>query len=102
MRSGKDEPTDLSILHQKLTDAGIEHEYREHPVAKAEPQVLGLIGYFPSGTHQIIIDTPTDKISIIRGSVSFGDFELYSLGGGKWDADRFYTEDEVIEALKNL
>ena len=112
LRPGRKDPTDLSKLHRLLTKAGIKHIYREHPYAKAEPQVLGLIGYFPTGTHQIIIGESSSpycipkktipkktmkQISIIRGAVSFGDFELYGRG---FDCERFYTEEEVLEEIK--
>lgn len=101
MRQGKDEATDLETLHKMLTEAGIEHEYREHPVKVAEPKVLDLIGYYPTGTHQILVKN--GNISIIRGAASFGDFELYSLGDDRrFGADRFATEQEVLEALKNV
>lgn len=97
-RRGKDEPTDLKTLSDKLTKIGIEHEYKPHRLTELEPQVLELIGYFPAGTHQIIIPRGDSSISIIRGSASFGDFELFGAG---FEADRFETEEEVIEALKN-
>lgn len=96
MRLGRNEPTDLKTLSGMLKALGIEHIYRKHPVATLEPQVLDAIGYFPTGTHQILIESYNEPISIIRGSVSFGDFELYGEG---FDAERFETEEEVIKAL---
>lgn len=93
--------TNLETLHRKLLEEGIEHIYKQHPAVGREPQVLDLIGYFPTGTHQILIgdgDRIGDQcVSIIRGFCSFGDFELY---GNQFNVDRFETEEEVIKALK--
>ena len=91
----KEHETDLSKLHDMLTEKGIEHVYKKHPAAVAEPQAAKLLGMnaHPVGTHQILIG----DISIIRGFASFGLFELY---GGGFEADRFTSEEEVLEALK--
>ena len=97
-RHPKDEPTDLETLSKKLTEAGIEHEYREHPAYVHERGVVDIIGYYPAGTHQILVGKGENRrVSIIRGAVSFGYFELYGIG---FEADRFETEEEVINALK--
>lgn len=97
--NGPEFRTDLATLSKMLTELKMEHVYQEHRGA-AEKKVLELIGYFPGGTHQIIID----GISIIRGMVSFGHFELYSLYNSKLGDNpvRYATEEEVITALTNL
>lgn len=88
--------TSLLKLHRMLNKKGIEHIYREHPAAVAEPQASRLLGMpaHPVGTHQILID----DLSIIRGFASFGMFEAF---GGKWkdDPERFESEEELIKNL---
>lgn len=93
----KEDEVDLSVLHQKLIEEGIEHSYEQHPAAVREPDAAAILGrkYHPVGSHQIRIKE--GNISIIRGMASFGLFELY---GGRFDCDRFDIEEDVIEALK--
>ncbi len=90
----KEQRHDLSKLHTLLEEKGIKHIYKEHPAAVAEPQAAQIVGLdaHPAGSHQIKVG----KISIIRGFASFGMFELL---GGKFDCDRFETEEEVVIAL---
>lgn len=88
--------TDLSKLHEMLDKAGIKHIYRVHPGAELEPQVLDLIGYFPAGTHQIIVPDVDWKLSIIRGMVSWGFYEVYD---GE-NCTRFDTPRKVVNFIK--
>lgn len=87
----KDCPSNLNALHRLLEDEGIKHEFKEHPVALHE-NVKPLIGYNPTGDHQIIVK----GVSIIRGVVSFGYYEIMNTDGNTL---RFETEDEVLAWL---
>src|SRR3990167_3720168 len=88
---------DLTKLSALLTERGIKHELRKHPAAVAEPQVKDLIGYWPTGEWQIIIG----KYSVIRGMVSFGDYEIMNIGDGDKfkDPERFKTPEALVEQL---
>ena len=94
---GKDYNTDLKELHQMMQSLGIEHIYRRHPITETEP-VKDVIGYNPTGDYQIIIPGLDWKYSIIRGMVSFGDYEVHD----RLEAIRFKTAEEVVGYLKEL
>ena len=106
-------PTDLSKLHALLVEERIPHRYREHVGAKemgtGGVTAKDILGYVPSGTHQIILLHPKPKkrgeevwlYSIIRGMVSFGDFEIYDYK--KKDVmGRFTREALMIGFIKRL
>lgn len=90
---------DLRPLQKLLDKHKIPYIVRVHPVVMAEPQVERLIGYYPTGRFQIIIDK---GISCVRGMVSFGEYEIMSIRGDKRfpDPERFTTARAVIEAVK--
>lgn len=94
---GKDSKTDLTLLDKLLTERGIKHELRVHPVAAEEP-VKDIIGYNPAADWQIIID---DKYSVIRGAVSFGAYEIMNIAGGrKFETpERFSSATALVAAL---
>ena len=97
----KEYPIDLHDLNELLNgEPNIYHEMREHPVKIEEPQVKDVIGYFPAGEHQIIIIHNEKTYSIIRGMVSFGDYEIY--GGDMQDPERTETAQDMFELIKKI
>jgi len=100
---GKDYPTDMSELVELLKKNKIKYKLRQHPVAKLEPQCKEVIGYFPSGDWQIIID---GEYSVIRGMISFGSYEIMKIKGdctkGKFIIpERFEKPEDLIKSLAN-
>ena len=112
----QDNPTDLKELYSSLKKEGIPCIIRRHPVAPTkneQEKIIDLIGYVPSGTHQILvldehsmeewIDEEEGRInalySIIRGMVSFGYYETYEFASK--DVDRFDTIEEVVSFIKD-
>lgn len=97
---GEDYPTDMSELTKLLDKAGISYEKRVHPVTAAEP-VKHVIGYNPAGEWQIIITTRDALYSVVRGMVSFGDYEIMRVTGvGKFgDPERFSTPQQLVKEL---
>lgn len=96
----------MSDLDAVLTHAGIKHELRPHMATIREPQVLKLLGYFPTGRWQIIIEYKDRTYSVIRGMVSFGQYEIMQLRNKKGtkgrkfgDPERFETAGELLMAL---
>lgn len=88
--------TDLKGLHELMEKEGIEHIFREHPIAKEE-DAKAIIGYNPAGDWQIIIPNKLDwDISIVRGMVSFGYYESYY----NKEIKRFNTPEEVVDWIK--
>ena len=87
---GQDYKTDLKGLSRLLKKEGIRHQLRQHPITKMEPVKL-LIGYNPAGEYQIRVG----ELSVIRGMVSFGDFEIYD---GK-ETIRTGTAEEMVEVI---
>lgn len=88
----KDYPTDLKELSNLLKEAGIEHILKEHPVTKAE-NAKKLIGYNLAGDWQITIGK---ELSVIRGMVSWGDYEAFD---GK-EVKRAETAEEMVKIIK--
>ena len=95
----EDMPTDLLTLHEQLNKAKIPHEYFERH--KPHKHVT-LVYPHMIGTHQILIGGRGEgkKISIIRGAITFGAFELY--GEGFEETERFEKEEDVIHALRKV
>lgn len=82
---------DMSELEAELKSRGIEYEIKRH--LGADPKLIDLIGYYPTGQWHVKIG----GFSIIRGMASFGDFEVY---GGKYtEPHRFQTAKELIDDL---
>ena len=82
---------DMYELQEALNKAGIKHILKRHQ--GADPRVKDLIGYYPTGEWHILIG----DVSVIRGMVSFGDYEAYR---GKYkEPERFTTPEELIAAL---
>ena len=100
--NSKEFQEDLMPLYAMLTAKKIPCSMRLHPVAKLEPQVKKLIGYFPTGTNQILIKKDKTTYSVIRGMVSFGDYEIMNIGKGKKfkDPERFITPEELVKSLR--
>ncbi len=99
--NSKEFQEDLMPLYHMLVARKIPCKMRLHPAAESEPQVKKIIGYFPSGTNQILIEKDRTTYSVIRGMVSFGDYEIMNIGKGKKfeEPERFGTPKELIEAL---
>jgi hypothetical protein len=92
---------DLQPLYAMLIAKGIKCSMRLHAVVQSEPKVKELIGYYPTGTYQIIIEKDNTTYSVIRGMVSFGDYEIMNTGKGKKfkEPERFTMPEELVEAL---
>jgi len=91
---------DLTELDKMLTAEKIPHTIRTHPLVKLEHSVIDIIGYYPTGPHQIIVK---GKYSIIRGACSFGWYELFCIKGNSDMFDqpeRFDNPKELINKLK--
>jgi hypothetical protein len=80
---------DMSELISLLRKNKIRHEVRHHPGANDHAKAL--IGYNITGEWQILIG----KVSVIRGYVSFGEYEAY-LGKYK-DPERFETAQDFLK-----
>lgn len=92
---------DLQTLSIELSKEGIKHEIRRHP--GAEPRLLEVIGYYPTGEWQILIKLPVGKLSVIRGYASFGMIEAMGVSDAILlanDPERWNTEKEFIDWLK--
>ncbi len=100
--NSKEFQEDLMSLYHMLVAQRIPCEMRLHPAAKEEPQAKEILGYFPTGTYQILIEKDKTTYSVIRGMASFGDYEIMNVGKGKKfkEPERFETPEELIEALK--
>ena len=97
--NNKEFQDDLSLLAKLLEEKGIEYELTRHQ--GADPKLLDLIGYYPTGEWQIVINK---KYSVIRGMASFGLYEVMNVKdqskGTKFaEPERFETPEELIEAL---
>jgi len=99
--NSKEFQEDLMSLYHLLVSRKIPCKIRLHPAAKAEPQCKELIGYFPSGTNQILIKKDKTIYSVIRGMVSFGDYEIMNIRKGKKfkEPERFRTPEELVKQL---
>ena len=95
---GKECPTDMYKLQELLDKKKIKYILRKHPVVELEPEVKNLIGYYPSGDWQIIIN---DTYSVVRGMVSFGSYEIMRIkGNGKFkNPERFEKPEDLINKL---
>ena len=110
----EDEKNSLEPLSIELTKANIQHKLRLHKAYerwKSLPtktkEKLNMLESL-SGKHQITIPTtePGESLSIIKGDVSFGMYEIY--GGSTndpefprlFDCNRYQTIEEVVNALK--
>ncbi len=85
---------DMSELEAELKARGIEYTIAKHPGAlEGDGKVKELIGYYPTGEWHIHVG----DVSIIRGSVSFGDYECYR---GKYkEPERFSDVKELVDDL---
>lgn len=102
MNFGIEEKTDLYDLYVALVSHEISCKIRLHPVVQHEPQVKNLIGYFPTGEYQILIEKDDATYSVIRGAVSFGLYEIMKIEGkgNKFEEpERFETPEELIKQL---
>lgn len=87
---------DLQPLKKLLEEKGADFIFKRHN--GASPEVKSLIGYYPAGEWQIIID---GKYSVIRGRASYGLYEIMNIKDGKKFADpeRFETPEELFKSL---
>lgn len=83
---------DMTELKELLEKEGIEHTFKRH--RGAEPKLLEVIGYYPTGGWHIRVG----DISVIRGYASFGDYEL--MGANDDDPIRFQGAGEVLNEIK--
>jgi len=88
----------LILATRKLK--GIKITFRKHPAAEKVPQTLDIIGYFPTGEFQILFEKDGKTVDCIRGSVSFGNYEI--LGAGLEDPERFNNPEDVIKRVRTL
>ena len=88
---GKDFSDDMSDLEHELKTRNVKYTICQHE--GASPKLLDIIGYYPTGQWHIRVG----KISIIRGYVSFGDYEC--LGGKFKEVERFTTAKELVDAI---
>ena len=112
-KESDDDLLGLLILAKKNLK-GIKITFRKHPVTKLEPKVEKLIGYFPTGTFQILFEKDGKIISCIRGAISFGAYEIMMIKGGdpNWkargqlrdpkDPERYTDPKDVIKRVREL
>ncbi len=91
--NSKEFQDDLSELKTLLDKEGIKHSFYRHE--GADPKVKELIGYYPTGEWHIRVG----KNSVIRGMVSFGDYEIYN-SEIEDDPIRFITAQETLKEIK--
>jgi hypothetical protein len=90
---GKEFQDDMSELKELLDKEDIKYTFIRHE--GANPDIKDLIGYYPTGEWHIRVG----ENSIIRGMVSFGDYEIYN-GKIKDDPVRFSTAQEMLKEIK--
>lgn len=74
---------------------------KRHPLA--EGGVKKILGYVPSGKYQIIMGGGSnEEWSIIRGMVSFGDFEIMQIKPKSYDPVRFKYLKGLINYINEL
>lgn len=104
--AGKGVNTDLRVLYimaKRELSGKVRVNIREHPVTKAQPDIKKLIGYFPTGEHQILFERGNKVVSCIRGYVSGGEFELFGVDGfNMGEPFRLKTERGVMLFVKKL
>ena len=83
---------DMTELKELLEKEDIKHIFKRH--IGANPKLLELIGYYPTGQWHIKVG----EISVIRGMVSFGAYEL--MGQHDDDPVRFEKASEVLVEIK--
>ena len=91
---------DVMPLYDLLVAKKIPCRIRLHPIIEKE-LCERLIDYALSGGFQILIEKDGTVYSVIRGGVSFGDYEIMNLGKGKKfkEPERFKTPEELVEEL---
>ncbi|HUW43584.1 MAG TPA: hypothetical protein VMV95_01305 [Bacillota bacterium] len=99
--NSKEFQEDLMPLYHLLVAQRIPCKMRLHPAVEKEPKVKELIGYYPTGENQILIEKDGTTYSVIRGMASFGAYEIMNIGKGKKfeEPERFETPEELVEAL---
>lgn len=80
-----------------LKAQGIPYTIEQH--RGANPKILPILGYYPTGKWHVIIK---DHYSVIRGMASWGLYELMNTGSTEWfpEPTRFNTPEELVEALR--
>lgn len=87
---------DMGPLVELLEAKKVPFVLRRH--LGANPKVKELIGYYPTGEWQVIIN---DEFSVIRGMASWGLFEIMNIKDGALfkEPERFETAEELVDAL---
>lgn len=70
----------------------------------SSPAVKKLIGYYPCGEWQFIISYKGSEFSVIRGMISFGNYEIMKIKGPSKmfkEPERFPFSDGLINKLLN-
>jgi hypothetical protein len=94
----KEFQTDMTKLCEMLSKIGIKYELRPHPAFVAEPQAKEILGYYPAGEWQVIINK---KYSVIRGMVSSGLYEIMAIKRAKYFKSpiRFEKPEDLVNNL---
>lgn len=112
-KNTSDDLLGLLILAKKNLK-GVKITFKKHPAADLEPQVEKLIGYYPTGTFQILFERNGKTISCIRGAVSFGSYEIMMIKGAEpnWkakdqlrdseDPERYSDPKDVVKRIRTL
>lgn len=87
--------TDLHVLAAWLRNRNLEVDLHEHRLA-AEMRKLHELHpqykFHDFSPHQLHVTESFGKISVIRGGISFGDFEIYCLEGDLFEGIRRYRD----------
>lgn len=93
--------TDLHVLAAWLRNRDLEVDLHEHRMVADLRKLKGLHPNreFPGmrsimSPHQLHVTGAFGKISVVRGGLSFGDFEIYSLEGDLFGGIRRYRDVE--------
>jgi hypothetical protein len=94
--------TDLHILAEWLRNRKLDVEFLKHPMMKEweklekeHPDIAEKLHSLPiMSPNQLHVRGPHGVISVIRGGVSMGDYEIYSLEGELFDGIRRYRKVE--------
>ncbi len=91
---------DLSEVHNALRERSADFEFRRHPLSASMDEPGYPLDYVVTGRWQIILMKKKRVYSIIRGFVSFGDYEVLDITDDfRGDPMRFGTCDELMRYL---
>ncbi len=99
----KEFQTDMTKLCEMLAERGVKYELKLHPAFVSEPKAKEILGYYPAGEWQVIINK---TYSVIRGMVSFGDYEIMAIKPASYyeSPERFEKPEDLVNDLfaKNI